>query len=113
VIPAVPCSNVDVTVVLADIVNLHVPRPVHRPDQPANVVEFSGVAVNTTTAPLEKLAVQVPGQLIPDGELVTFPPPVPALATVSWVDPEEPEPDPTVIVTAAVVVPPAPVAVAV
>jgi len=108
----VPCSNVAVSVVLAAIVRRQVPRPVHRPDHPANVVDVSGVAVNTTTVPLGKLAVQLPGQLTPAGVLVTVPPPVPALCTVSWIE-EEPVPVPTVIVTDAVVVPPAPVAVAV
>ena len=91
VIPAVPCSNVDVTAVLADRVILHVLRPVHAPDHPANVVPELAVAVNTTAAPLEKLAVQLPGQLIPAGLLVTVPAPVPALATVSWM---LPPPDP-------------------
>ena len=107
---AVPCSNVAVSVVLAVIVRRQVSMPVHRPDHPAKVVEFSGVAVNTTTVPLGKLAVQLPGQLIPDGELVTVPPPVPALCTVSWMGEEL---VPTVIVTDAEAVPPVPVAVAV
>ncbi|MGB8477374.1 MAG: hypothetical protein WCE63_00855 [Acidobacteriaceae bacterium] len=70
----------------------------------------SGVAVNTTTVPLGKLAVQLCGQLIPAGVLVTVPPPVPALFTVSWI-PEDVVP--TVIVTDAEVVPPDPVAFAV
>jgi len=89
---------------------------VHRPDHPAKVVPELGVAVNATAAPLEKLAVQLPGQLIPPELLVTVPPPVPALATVTWTLPPpepDPDPDPTVIVTDAVVVPPVPVAAAV
>jgi len=114
VIPAVPSSNVDVTVALAARVRLHIPLPVHAPDHPSKVVPELGVAVNTTAVPLGKLAVQVPGQLIPAGELETVPPPVPALATVTWIlPPPDPDPDPTVIVTDAEVVPPAPVAVAV
>jgi hypothetical protein len=56
---------------------------VHAPDHPAKVVAASGVAVNTTAVPLGKVAVQLCGQVIPDGELVTVPPPVPALVTVS------------------------------
>jgi hypothetical protein len=114
--PAVPCSKVAATAVLADGVKLQVPLPVHAPDHPAKVVPELGVAVNATAAPLEKLAVQLPGQLIPAGLLATVPAPVPALVTVSWTLPEpdpDPDPDPTVIVTAAVAVPPAPVAVAV
>ncbi len=113
-IPAVPCSNVAVSVVLAVIVRRHVTMPVQRPDHPAKVVEFSGVAVKTTADPLGKLAVQLPGQLIPDGELVTVPPPVPALATVSCTFPPVPvPPDPTVMVTEELAVPPDPAAVAV
>lgn len=111
--PAVPCSNVDVTVVLACRVSLHVPRPVHRPDHPAKVLPPLGTAVNVTPVPLEKLAVQVPGQSIPAGLLVTVPPPLPALVTVSWTGEPPPDPVPTVIVADAEVVPPDPVAVAV
>src|ERR1700743_2398026 len=82
---AVPCSNVGVTVVLASSVNRHVPVPVHRPDHPAKVVPASGAAVKTTAVPLGKLAVQLSGQSIPAGLLVTVPAPVPALVTVSWI----------------------------
>lgn len=113
-ISAVPCSNVGVTEALACSVRLHFPIPEHAPDHPAKVEPDSGVAVNTTAVPLGKLAVHVCGQLIPAGVLVTVPWPVPALVTVSWTDePPDPDPVPTVIVTDAVVVPPAPVAVAV
>jgi hypothetical protein len=80
---AVPFSNVGVTVVLASSVNRHVPVPVHRPDHPAKVVPASGTGVNTTAVPLGKLVVQLSGQSIPAGLLVTVPAPVPALATVS------------------------------
>jgi hypothetical protein len=82
---AVPFSNVGVTVVLASSVNRHVPVPVHRPDHPAKVAPASGAAVNTTAVPLGKPAVQLPGQSIPAGVLVTVPAPVPALVTVSWI----------------------------
>lgn len=81
---AVPTSNVGVTVLLACRVSLHVPVPVHRPDHPAKVLPASGVGVNTTAVPLGKLAVQLPGQSIPAGVLVTAPAPVPTLFTVSW-----------------------------
>jgi hypothetical protein len=56
---------------------------VQEPDHPSKVEPDSGVSVNTTAVPLGKLAVQVPGQLIPAGLLVTIPEPVPALATVN------------------------------
>ena len=109
-IPAVPSSNVDVTVVLPAKVMSHVFRPVHGPDHPANVVPASGVAVNSTAVPLAKVAVQVCGQLIPAGELVTVPLPVPTSFTVSTKE----EPVTTVTFAVAVaVLPPAPVAVAV
>ena len=110
VISAVPCSNVGVTAVLTSRVTRQVPTPVHTPDHPAKVLPDPGVAANTTAVPLGKLAVQVCGQLIPAGVLVTVPVPVPARFTVSWI-PEEPAP--TVIVTEAEAVPPGPVAVAV
>ena len=110
-IPAVPCTKVAVTVALA--LSLHVPVPVHPPDHPVKVEPPSGVAVNTTAVPLGKLAVQLPGQSIPDGVLVTVPPPLPALFTVTWTGEPVPPPVPTVIVTDAEAVPPDPVAVAV
>jgi hypothetical protein len=109
-IPAVPLVNVAVAVVLADRVSLHVDVPVHGPDHPKKVLPESGFAVNTTAVPLGKLAVQLPGQLIPAGLLVTVPAPLPALFTVSWLGPVL---VPTVIVTDAEAVPPDPVAVAV
>jgi hypothetical protein len=83
---------------------------VQLPDHPAKVVPDSGAAVNTTAVPLGKLALQLPGQLIPAGLLVTVPVPVPALFTVIVGEPDAV----TVTFTDAVaVVLPAPVAVAV
>ena len=58
---------------------------VHPPDQPPNEDDPTGVAVRVTEVPLEKLALQftaVLGQLIPEGELVTVPEPLPAKTTV-------------------------------
>src|SRR6185437_4780480 len=78
-------------------------------DHPANVVPSSGVAVSTTAVPLVKFAVQVCGQLIPEGLLVTVPPPVPALVTVSLLA----EPVSSVTVAVAEVLPSVPVAVTV
>src|SRR5439155_18310083 len=52
------------------------------PLQPVKVEPAAGVAVSVTTVPLAKLAEQVAAQLIPAGELVTVPLPVPAGVTV-------------------------------
>src|SRR5204862_7070659 len=76
--------KVAVTVVAAETVTTHVPVPEHPPPrQPVKVEPAAGVAVSVTAVPLEKLAEQVAPQLIPAGELVTVPLPVPALLTVS------------------------------
>lgn len=56
-----------------------VPQPV--PLQPAKVEPDAGVGVKVTAVPLLKLDEQVVPQLIPAGELVTVPLPVPALVT--------------------------------
>jgi len=75
--------NVAVTDLAALIVTVHVPVPVQAPLQPANVEPEAAAAVRVTEAPLLKFALQVVGQLIPAGLLVTVPPPVPASVTVS------------------------------
>jgi hypothetical protein len=64
------------------IVTLHAPVPLQAPLQPANVEPGSGLVVKLTTVPLSKLARQVEPHEIPEGELVTVPPPVPLLVTV-------------------------------
>jgi hypothetical protein len=76
--------NVAVTVVGALRVTEHVPTPLHPPPlQPVKVEPASGVAVNVTVVPEVKLAEQVaPQLLIPAGELLTLPVPVPDSATV-------------------------------
>jgi len=56
--------------------------PVHAPLQPAKVEPVVGVSAKMTLVPLAKLALQVPGQLMPAGVLVTVPLPVPAAVTV-------------------------------
>ena len=75
--------NVAVTVVAAETVTVQAPVPVHPPPlQPVKVEPAAGVAVRVMVVPLAKLAEQVAPQLIPAGELVTVPLPVPAGVTV-------------------------------
>src|SRR5437016_1732301 len=75
--------NVVVTVVAAESVTVQAPVPEQPPPlQPVKVEPAAGVAVNVTAVPLAKLAEQVAPQLIPTGELVTVPLPVPAGVTV-------------------------------
>ena len=72
-----------VTVVAAESVTVQAPVPEQPPPlQPVKVEPAAGVAVNVTAVPLAKLAEQVAPQLIPTGELVTVPLPVPAGVTV-------------------------------
>ncbi len=52
------------------------------PDQPVKVEPAVGFAVSVTAVPCANWALQVAPQLIPAGELVTVPAPVPALLTV-------------------------------
>ncbi|CAK0767986.1 conserved hypothetical protein [Gammaproteobacteria bacterium] len=74
--------KVAVTLLAADMVTVQLPVPVQSPLQPAKLLPASVIAVNVTEAPLVKLAEQVEPQLIPEGELVTVPLPVPDLPTV-------------------------------
>ncbi len=53
------------------------------PDQPPNFELEPAWAVSVTEVPLAKEAEQVEPQLIPAGELVTVPDPVPLFCTVS------------------------------
>ena len=71
-----------VTALAADIVVMHVPVPAQTPPQPAKVESAAGVAVSVTTVPGANKAEQVAPQLIPAGDEVTVPVPVPALLTV-------------------------------
>jgi len=80
---------VAVTDAAALIVTVHAPVPEQAPLQPANVDPASGVAVSETEVPVLKLAVQVPGQVMPVGLLVTVPVPAPAVITVSGTLPGE------------------------
>lgn len=56
--------------------------PLHAPPKPPKVNPEPALAVSVTEVPLSNPAVQVEGQLIPAGLLVTLP--VPLTETVSW-----------------------------
>ena len=72
-----------VTVVAAESVTVQGPVPEQPlPLQPPKVEPAAGAAVSVTAVPLAKLAEQVAPQVIPAGELVTVPLPVPAGVTV-------------------------------
>ena len=57
--------------------------PLQSPLQPAKADPTPGVAAKTTVLPVAKPALQVPGQDIPLGLLVTVPTPAPPIVTVS------------------------------
>src|SRR5439155_1206969 len=64
-------------------VGVKVAVPARRPPlQPVKVEPPAGAAVSVTAVPLAKLAAQVAPQVMPAGELVTVPLPVPAGVTV-------------------------------
>src|SRR2546422_3209271 len=76
--------KVAVTVVAAETVTVQAPVPEQPPPvQPVKGEPAAAVAVSVTAVPLGKLAEQVAPQVMPAGELVTVPLPVPALLTVS------------------------------
>src|SRR5438093_4117943 len=76
--------KVAVTVVAAETVTTHDPVPEQPPPlQPPKVEPAAGTAVSATAVPLVKLAAQVAPQVMPAGELVTVPLPVPAFLNVS------------------------------
>ena len=58
---------------------VQVPVPVQAPVQPVKTELASCFAVSVTDVPLAKLAIHAVPQIIPDGVLVTAPPPAPAL----------------------------------
>jgi hypothetical protein len=72
-----------VTVVAVFIVTVQVPVPEPPPLQPANVDPPAAAAVSVTTVPLVYDSEQSAPQLIPAGEDVTVPLPVPDLVTFS------------------------------
>jgi phage tail protein X len=67
-----PLTEVGVLTVLTQV-----PAPLQAPVQPANSEPLAGEAVKVTGVPLAKIALQVLGQLMPDGLLVTVPDPPP------------------------------------
>ena len=72
--------NVAVTLAAAFMRTVQAPVPVQAPLQPAKVEPATGEAANVTEVPAPKLAEQLALQaLMPEGELVTEPDPVPAL----------------------------------
>ena len=73
--------NVAVTERAMVICTVQAPVPVHEPLQPANVEPLAAAGVSVTFAPLLKLALQVAPQLMPAGEDVTVPDPVPFFVT--------------------------------
>ena len=76
------------------------PVPVQAPDQAVKSELASGFAVSVTDVPLANFALHAEPQLIPDGLLVTVPPPIPAFWTVisinngevTWFSWGEPQP---------------------
>ena len=57
--------------------------PLQAPLQPPNVEPLAAAAMSVTDAPLLKFALQVLPQLMPDGDEVTVPLPLPLLVSVS------------------------------
>jgi len=78
-----PRLNVAVTELLLSKVTVQVPVPLQAPPHPAKIALADGVAVSVTIVPDLKTALQVEGQLIPAGALVTVPVPVPPRVTCS------------------------------
>ena len=76
-------TKVAVTVVAELTVTVHVPVPVQAPPQPLNTDPAAAAAVRVTLVPETKVAEHVAPQLIPAGELVTVPVPLPCSETVS------------------------------
>jgi phage tail protein X len=78
--------KIAVTDSAAPMITEQVPVPVQAPLQPTKEEPVVALAVSVTVAPAPKFAVQVLGQVIPAGLLVTLPLPVPANVTVKgWV----------------------------
>jgi hypothetical protein len=75
--------NVAVTDRAALMVTLQAEVPLHAPLQPVNDEPMAGTADSVTSVPEPKLALQVDPQLMPAGEDVTVPAPLPDFVTDS------------------------------
>ena len=67
----------------AFVVTVQLPVPVHAPLQPVKVEPEAAAAVRVTDVPLLKFALHALPQLMPVGDEVTVPVPVPVFATVT------------------------------
>jgi hypothetical protein len=65
------------------MVSLQAPVPLHAPDHPTKKADLPGLAVSVTAVPELKRPLQVEGQEMPAGLLVTVPVEVPASCTVN------------------------------
>lgn len=65
--------NVAFTEVFCIKVTLQTPEPLHAPDQPAKKEFAIGEAVSATCVPLEKVALHICPQLMPEGLLLIIP----------------------------------------
>src|SRR5689334_21544248 len=85
VVKPTSCSvNVAVTDAAAVIVTAQVPVPEQPPpDQPVKFEPVAGTAVRVTTVPWPYGSLQSPPQLMPAGDAVIVPAPLPALPAVS------------------------------
>jgi hypothetical protein len=75
--------KIAVTLAAAVIVMVQAPVPVQLPLHPPNVKPLAGEALRVTCVPWAKLALQLPGQVIPLGLLVIVPAPDAGAVTVS------------------------------
>ena len=78
---ALNVADTDLSAVMESVQVL--PEPAHAPDQPANTLLASAAAVKVTDEFCVNAAVQTEPQLMPAGELVTLPLPVPRRETVT------------------------------